>query len=340
MRLTLKRKDASPAQTEASTPTMDDWAEFVRARTGQPKHGVMARVRHALAGALSAAHRFSDRRALDPLRTLGVVAAAVAVAWLSYGKLHGLAERLGFDGAAAGIFPLGFDAAILGFTRAWLDQRLSGEIRDFARKAAKFFIGSSVVGNGVEDACAAFDRWAATGVSAFSAGVGAWLWLLFTVVYAALMPLALGLLLHLVAKIANRNRERREAQAASAMPVRKADGPDAKPAARKKGSQPKPKAEHPKPKRPVTEKVAEPPAARHTDLGPIPTERPAWLTDDMAESASKAVAAWIEHHGDTSVPWLTRWLAAMGIDANTEGVKTARRRALAKQPSPAAASGE
>ena len=56
--------------------------------------------------------------------------------------------------------------------------------RDFARKAAKFFIGSSVVGNGVEDACAAFDRWAATGVSAFSAGVGAWLWLLFTVVYA------------------------------------------------------------------------------------------------------------------------------------------------------------
>ena len=140
----------------------------------------------------------------DPVRTLSLGGVVLSTAVLSFSTLRELAMGIGLDKAASLLFPIGFDAAVLCATRAWLHPHLSARTRRYAAAVALFTIAASVAGNSIW-------HWH----EMTTAGQSLW-WVIVVISFSALVPLVLGLMIHLAALIQADGRARRVAEAAAA----------------------------------------------------------------------------------------------------------------------------
>ncbi|MFD1145872.1 DUF2637 domain-containing protein [Saccharothrix hoggarensis] len=242
----------------------------------------------------------------DPIRSFSAFGVAISTAVISYETLHNLAQGMGFSTPAKQLFPIGIDLAVLQFTRAWLNRRLATKTRDFAKKAALFFITASVIGNaiwhivdfvrdrgGIVKLVNDFD---------WKTSLPALGWLAVIVTFSALMPLALGLSLHQVAQISSdraKGREERERETVEPVARRKKNGsaPSTK-AASKQSTTTKPPAE-PEVRNPradespteVFEAVTDPETAADVD-GDADLPVDISLVRQYGEKAAKAIQIW------------------------------------------------
>lgn len=249
----------------------------------------------------------------DPLRLLAALGVAAVTGVISYDTLQRLAADMGFQDPGAHLFPIGIDLAVFLFTRAWFHRHLSKSTRRSAKWTALFFMAMSVLGNAIEHGKTTYDLWTAARIAALAAhrtwqpGTMDIAWLIVTIVFSALMPLALGLSLHLISQVADDNRRLRDEKAevaeapveqtAAAPPRRRkkpkaAAAPAAAPEPAKAEVDPPAKAENPKP--------------TEVDFSQ-PTERPDWLTDDM--SAKAAMKRYLDLKPNTNGAVLGRWAA-------------------------------
>jgi hypothetical protein len=132
----------------------------------------------------------------DPIRSLSSFVVAVSTAVLSFSTLRKLGLAIGFPEAASYLFPIGFDFAVLAFTRAWLHPGLSKSTRMTAAGMAIFTIAASVVGNSIEHVRSAPEHqplW--------------WTWT--AIVFSALTPLVCGMVVHLAAMVGGDVRARK-----------------------------------------------------------------------------------------------------------------------------------
>lgn len=164
---------------------------------------------------------------VDPIRTLSVGVVAISTAILSYDTLRHFALAMGSSEFASYLFPLAFDAAVLGATRAWLHPNLSQPTRDYARRFAIFTIAASIVGNSIQHWRQAarrhieevarlvkdgFTEEAANQV----AGDFRW-WAGVVIVFSALIPFVLALAIHLAALVSGDARKRKKGGATKAI---------------------------------------------------------------------------------------------------------------------------
>lgn len=139
----------------------------------------------------------------DPIRTMSAFVVAVATAILSYSTLRELSLAIGSTDFASYLFPLAFDAAVLTFTRTWLNKSLSKATRQTGKWFAILTILASIVGNSLW-------HWR-TGVKA---GDPSW-WLWTVIVFSALIPLILGFVTHVLAMVGEDIRQRKADDAAA-----------------------------------------------------------------------------------------------------------------------------
>jgi hypothetical protein len=140
----------------------------------------------------------------DPIRSLSSVVVAIATAVMSYSTLRQLGLAIGLDNFASYLFPLGFDAAVLAFTRAWLHPGLSTATRRTAATFALITIATSVIGNSLQ-------HWR----GGVKDGDPAW-WTATVIGFSALTPVVLGFTVHMAAMVGGDIRKRKEDDARNA----------------------------------------------------------------------------------------------------------------------------
>ena len=247
----------------------------------------------------------------DPLRFAASLAVALACAVISYDTLHSLAHDMGFNTIGQILFPVGIDAAVLGFNRAWFNEHLSKGTRRYAAGSAVFFIAASVIGNGIEHARSVLTEWAdrAHRVPNWVPATSDYLWLTITMVFSALMPLGLGLTLHLAAKIAEDVRARRAEEAARdkvAEAQRIADEIQRQHAEAERAK--KEQAAQERARRKEAAGGQSPPTTAKVDVEPLPQDRPRWLGE--ATEPSAVMRAYLDEHGETNGASLDRFATA------------------------------
>lgn len=132
----------------------------------------------------------------DPVRSLSSFVVAVSTAILSFSTLRKLGQAIGLGDFPSYLFPIGFDFAVLAFTRAWLHPGLSKSTRNAAAAMAIFTITASVVGNSIEH------------LRSIKPGEPLW-WTVTVLCFSALTPLVLGLVVHLAAMVGSDVRKRK-----------------------------------------------------------------------------------------------------------------------------------
>jgi hypothetical protein len=257
-----------------------------------------------------------DSNPNDPMRLIAALAVATVTGVISYQTLADLGSGLGFGEPGSHLFPIGIDAAVFLFTRTWMNRNLSEETRKFGKSTALFFMIMSVAGNAIEHGKRTYDAWTTARLAALAAHRG-WqpgtmgvAWLVVTLVFSALMPLALGLSLHVISRVADDARANRNEQA---------EAPHAAAKGRRRhrsGRQESRKARAEVTPKPQAESAA--PAAqdgRKPQPKPISiehsSERPAWVTDDMSPTA--AMNRYLDEHGETAGAVLEKWATNLGL---------------------------
>lgn len=257
-----------------------------------------------------------DSNPNDPMRLLAALAVAAVTGVISYQTLADLGSGLGFGEPGSHLFPIGIDAAVFLFTRTWMNRNLSKETRKFGKSTALFFMIMSVAGNAIEHGKRTYDAWTAARLAALAAHRG-WqpgtmgvAWLVVTLVFSALMPLALGLSLHVISRVADDARASRNDQAETPHAA-------AKGRRRHRGRQEPRKARTEVKPKPQQAESTTPAPSDGRKPEPKPTsiehssERPAWVTGDMSPTA--AMNRYLDEHGETAGAVLEKWATNLGL---------------------------
>lgn len=281
----------------------------------------------------------------DPLRLVSALGVAGVTGVISYNTLLQLGDGIGFDGVGAHLFPIGIDAAVFLFTRTWMNRRLAEDTRRMGKRSAIFFMLMSVLGNAIEHGKRAYDTWTSARLAA-AAVHRSWqpslmdiTWLGVTLLFSALMPLALGLSLHVISKVADDGRKIRDdaAQAEQDAATEAQQPPRARRRSRRRP------AEQPPAQEPVAEESKRPDVAPAETADVIDLEtprRPEWITDDM--TPRQVVYGLLDRNGAPvkNAALLTRWLRTWGYEVSDDYGRTTQNRWKRERTDDPVAAGE